>query len=71
MIVGLWVVVVFSLCAARGNTSEIIVKRDLVYGKAGKEELRLSLAMPSSGDGPFPTVVFLHGGAGRQATASK
>jgi acetyl esterase/lipase len=41
------------------------VENDLVYGKGGDTELKLDLAMPKDGDGPFPAVVYLHGGAWR------
>lgn len=39
----------------------IVVERDLGYGKGGETELKLDLAMPVAGSGPFPAVVFLHG----------
>jgi len=38
-----------------------VAERDLVYGKGGTEELKLDLAMPKEGAGPFPAIVFLHG----------
>jgi acetyl esterase/lipase len=41
------------------------VERDIVYGKGGKENLKLDLAMPKEGKGPFPAVVCLHGGGWR------
>jgi acetyl esterase/lipase len=43
----------------------IRVEKELVYGKAGKVELKLDLAMPKDGAGPFPAVVCLHGGGWR------
>ena len=36
--------------------------RDLVYASYGKRDLTLDLYKPSTGKGPFPTVVFIHGG---------
>ena len=48
---------------ASAGGAEILVKPDVVYGKGGDEELRLDLAMPASGEGPFPLVVCIHGGA--------
>jgi acetyl esterase/lipase len=39
------------------------VVKDLVYGKGGETELKLDLAMPKDGGGPFPGVVCIHGGA--------
>jgi acetyl esterase/lipase len=45
--------------------TEIKVERDLVYGKGGDTELKLDMARPADGDGPFPAVVCMHGGAWR------
>ncbi len=41
------------------------VERDLVYGKGGDTDLKLNLAMPAKGDGPFPAIVCIHGGGWR------
>lgn len=38
---------------------------DVVYGKGGDVELHMDIARPSVGDGPFPAVVCIHGGAWR------
>jgi acetyl esterase/lipase len=38
------------------------LKRDVVYGKGGGRDLRLDLFLPKSGAGPFPAVVYIHGG---------
>ena len=35
---------------------------DLVYSRSSGEELRLDVAVPAKGDGPFPAVLCLHGG---------
>ena len=35
---------------------------DLVFGKGGGADLKLDLAMPADGAGPFPAVVCIHGG---------
>ena len=48
--------------AAEGQQPEIRVERDIVYGKADRVELRLNLALPGKGNGPFPAVVCIHGG---------
>ena len=34
----------------------------LVFGKGGGSDLKLNLAMPADGNGPFPAVVCIHGG---------
>ena len=41
-------------------------ERDIVYTKVGSTELKLDLAAPEQGDGPFPAVLVIHGGAWRQ-----
>lgn len=38
------------------------LKPDLVYAKIGNRELHLDLYLPKSGAGPFPAVVYIHGG---------
>jgi acetyl esterase/lipase len=40
-------------------------ERDIVYTRAGGAELKLDLAVPAQGDGPFPAVIVIHGGAWR------
>lgn len=41
---------------------EIVVEQNLVYGKGGDVDLQLDLARPKDGNGPFPAIVFIHGG---------
>jgi len=43
----------------------VTVANDLVYAKVGPAELKLDLARPAGGDGPFPAVLVIHGGAWR------
>src|SRR5215468_3429220 len=38
------------------------LQRDLVYSKPGGSELHLDLFLPKQGAGPFPAVVYVHGG---------
>jgi acetyl esterase/lipase len=61
----LMLVAVPSLCLAQGKPA-VVVERDLVYGKGGDTDLKLDLAMPKEGTGPFPAVVCIHGGAWRE-----
>jgi acetyl esterase/lipase len=42
------------------------VERDLTYGKGGDVDLKLDLALPREGEGPFPAVVCIHGGGWRE-----
>ena len=41
------------------------MKTDLVYATYGSRELHLDLFLPKIGEGPFPAVVYIHGGAWR------
>src|SRR5215468_652828 len=59
------------LVVARDRDSAIIFERDLIYGKGGDTALHLNLAMPKSGNGPFPAVVFLHGKGWRAGDRSE
>ncbi len=40
----------------------VTVERDLVYARYGARELKLDLYRPASGEGPFPAILFIHGG---------
>jgi acetyl esterase/lipase len=53
-------VVCLPLWLAAGE-SKVELKKDVVYGKSGGEELKLDLAVPE-GAGPFPCIVCIHGG---------
>ena len=46
--------------AATGPT--IREETNIVFGKGGDTDLKLDLAMPAEGAGPFPAVVCIHGG---------
>ncbi|NQU23312.1 MAG: alpha/beta hydrolase [Candidatus Nealsonbacteria bacterium] len=47
---------------ARG--AEIVEKENITYGAGGDRALKLDLARPE-GDGPFPAIIFVHGGGWR------
>lgn len=53
--------IVVWLVTGRGDDSAVVFERDVVYARAGDTDLRLNIAVPKAGDGPFPAVVFLHG----------
>lgn len=57
------------------NAADIVVESNLIYGRGGDAELRLDLARPNTGPGPFPAIVFIHGGGwaagSRQSFRSK
>jgi acetyl esterase/lipase len=44
---------------------DVVVERDLVFGKGGAVDLKLDLARPNDGPGPYPGIVCIHGGAWR------
>lgn len=46
------------------------VDRNVVYGQVGKKKLVMDLLYPATGNGPFPVVVNLHGGAWTQGHKS-
>ena len=41
------------------------VENDVVYSKVGGTELKLDIVRPAEGEGPFPVVFVIHGGAWR------
>jgi len=53
--------VALSMIGTAGQSEDVTVKENIVYGKGGEAQLKLDLARPS-GDGPFPAIVFIHGG---------
>ena len=65
-VLALAVVAALLLVAAARRNPEIVVERNLVYGRGGTAELNLDLAMPKASDGPFPAIVFLHGRGWRE-----
>jgi len=56
---------VFCLIAAPAFAAEPKIQTDIVYGKAGERELKLDMAVPAKGAGPFPVIVCVHGGGWR------
>jgi acetyl esterase/lipase len=47
--------------AAQPDKPAPTIKKDIVYGKGGDQDLQLNLALPA-GDGPFPAILCVHGG---------
>jgi acetyl esterase/lipase len=41
--------------------ADVTVEESITYGRGGDTELKLDIARPD-GDGPFPAIVFIHGG---------
>jgi len=42
--------------------ADVVLETDIVYGRGGAEDLKLDLTRPRQGEGPFPAIVFVHGG---------
>jgi acetyl esterase/lipase len=58
------VFVVLGILWPAGNVAlcaESALEENVTYGKADDTELKLDVARPQ-GDGPFPAIVFIHGG---------
>lgn len=58
-------ILVLAPIAARAQAPKVKVMEDVTYAKIGDAELKLDIAMPAEGDGPFPGIVAIHGGAWR------
>ena len=39
------------------------VRENVVYARYGSRELRMDVYLPKQGSGPFPAVIYIHGGA--------
>jgi acetyl esterase/lipase len=50
------------VAAMAANGPAVREETDIVFGKGGDSDLKLDLAMPADGAGPFPAVVCIHGG---------
>ena len=60
-----WVLRAVSSIATGAEPQKTTTEQDIVYTKVGTSELKLDLARPTEGDGPYPAIVVIHGGAWR------
>jgi acetyl esterase/lipase len=51
---------------AQEPKSPVRTELDVIYGKGGADDLKLDLALPKEGEGPFPVIVCLHGGGWKE-----
>jgi acetyl esterase/lipase len=59
-------------CAAAPAPEDVIVQRDVQYGKAGQRVLTLDIVRPKQpGATPLPVIVFVHGGGWRAGNKSQ
>ncbi len=54
-------VVALGLFAEFARAADVTLKENITYGRGGDTDLKLDLARPE-GEGPFPAIVFIHGG---------
>ena len=47
---------------------DVIFKTGIEYTNPDNQHLQLNLAMPKTGDGPFPAILCIHGGGFRAGT---
>ncbi len=55
----------WALSTSTAGVPKVATTYDIVYSRAGAAELKLDLACPVEGAGPYPAVVVLYGGAWR------
>ncbi len=65
LLVGVIVVGLLALAPAATDDPRTTTVNDLVYSTVGSTQLKLDLAVPVEGAGPFPAVVVFYGGAWR------
>ena len=62
---GFFILAIISCAFFKTGLAEVIAyiwEPGITYGKGGDVELKLDLARPASGKGPFPALIFIHGG---------
>jgi acetyl esterase/lipase len=52
----------------KSPSSQVATAYDVVYRKVGETELKIDIAQPAEGNGPFPIVFVIHGGAWRSGS---
>ena len=56
-----------TLTVCHWSRAEVTVEEDITYRTAGGEDLQLDIARPE-GEGPFPAILFIHGGGWYQGS---
>ena len=65
LIIGFLLAMITVTIAPAGSFAQesgAVLEQGIVYGQGGDVDLELDLARPATGDGPFPAIVFIHGG---------
>jgi acetyl esterase/lipase len=70
-----WLLLAMPLAGQNQNPPYVLppgvdVKSDVVYASPGGRDLHLDLYLPKEGAGPFPAVVYIHGGGWRNGNKS-
>jgi len=64
-ILAMFVLLAMTATAGAVPLTKVRLHRDVLFSEVDGVRLRLDLAMPAEGDGPFPAVICLHGGGWR------
>jgi acetyl esterase/lipase len=56
------ILLIATVVVARHLSADVKVQGGVVYARSGKTDLKLDLAIPLGQEGPFPAVIFIHGG---------
>jgi len=73
LLVAISVLTLLTCCSATAQiTSDRQIEKGIIYRKTTEgEELKLDLCRPTSGKGPFPLIILLHGGGWRAGDRSE
>ena len=52
-------------CAPVGAQEKTVIENDIEYANPDNQHMKLNMARPAEGNGPFPTIVCIHGGGFR------
>ncbi len=68
---GVFLIACLFLQAPSSGRVRTILERGITYGKGGEVDLKLDIARPAVGTGPFPALVFIHSGGWREGSRSE
>jgi acetyl esterase/lipase len=66
--IGLLMPAALAVAACGADEAKVTTAVDLIYCRVGEVDLRLDMALPAEGHGPFPAVVVIYGGAWRSGS---
>ena len=62
IVIGIFLITCPFLQTLLYGQQQVVLETDITYGKGGDVDLKLNLARPAEGKGPFPALVFIHSG---------